>query len=215
MKKENRIWYWTISILVLFLLTWFIISLANPSSKGSTTITEEEWSKGNKNAPVTLVEYSDFQCPACKLYYPMVNKLAEEMPEEVQVIYRHYPLTSIHPQAELAARAAEAAGIQGMFWQMHDKLFEGQTAWSGQSDAEGIFISYAQDLGLDVEQFKNDLDSKAVKNAIDDDRRSGNQAFVEGTPTLFLNGEKINNPRSYDKLRQAIRDAAGDSADQS
>jgi protein-disulfide isomerase len=205
MQKNKRLWFWTISILVLILLTWLMVNAAKPESGGSTVVTDKEWSKGNPNALVTLIEYSDFQCPACATYYQMVNKLAEEMGEEVLVIYRHYPLSSIHPQAELAAQAAEAAGQQDAFWTMHDKLFSGQSAWSNQSDAKEIFISYAEDLGLDIEQFKSDMDNGTIKDAIKDDQRSGNQALVEGTPTLFLNGEKINNPRSYDKLRQAIR----------
>ncbi|OGY93853.1 MAG: hypothetical protein A2406_00485 [Candidatus Komeilibacteria bacterium RIFOXYC1_FULL_37_11] len=183
-----------------------IISIAKPNTQGSTVVTDEEWAKGNPNALVTLIEYSDFQCPACASYYPMINKLAEEMGEEVQVIYRHYPLSSIHPQAQLAAQAAEAAGQQGSFWPMHDKLFSNQSAWSNQPKAEEIFISYAKELGLDVEKFKADLSNDDIEDAVKDDVRSGNQALVEGTPTLFLNGNKINNPRSYDKLRQAVRD---------
>ncbi len=89
---------------------------------------------------------------------------------------------------------------------MHDKLFGNQSTWSNQSNAEDIFISYAKDLNLDVEKFKSDMNNSDIKDAIKDDQRSGNQALVEGTPTLFLNGQKINNPRSYDKLRQAVRD---------
>jgi len=205
MTKDKRLWFWSISILILVSLTWLIISIANPNSEGSTIVTDQEWSKGNPDALVTLIEYSDFQCPACSTYYPMVNKLAEEMGEEVFIIYRHYPLSSIHPQAELAARASEAAGQQDAFWAMHDKLFAGQSAWSNRSEAEEIFVSYAEDLGLDIEQFKSDMNNDDIKDAVKDDQRSGNQALVEGTPTLFLNGEKINNPRSYDKLRQAIR----------
>lgn len=206
MQKQKRIWFWSISALVLILLTWLIITTAKPNTQGSTVVTDKEWSKGNPEALVTLIEYSDFQCPACATYYPMVNKLAEEMGEEVRVIYRHFPLSSIHPQAELAARAAEAAGQQDAFWAMHDKLFGNQSAWSNQSDAENIFIGYAKDLALDIEKFTSDMDNGDIKDAIKDDQRSGNQALVEGTPTLFLNGQKINNPRSYDKLRQAIRD---------
>lgn len=206
MQKQKRIWFWSISALVLILLTWGMINLAKPNTQGSTVVTEKEWSKGNPEALVTLIEYSDFQCPACATYYPMINKLAEEMGEEVQVIYRHFPLSSIHPQAELAARAAEAAGQQDAFWAMHDKLFGNQSAWSNRVDAEDIFIGYAKDLALDIEKFTSDMDNGDIKDAIKDDQRSGNQALVEGTPTLFLNGQKINNPRSYDKLRQAVRD---------
>jgi len=206
MNKQNRIWFWSISIIVITVLSIIIINAANPNTNGSTVVTDQEWSKGNPDALVTLIEYSDFQCPACASYYPMINKLADEMGDDVLVIYRNYPLSSIHPQAELAARAAEAAGQQNAFWAMHDKLFANQKAWSGQDNAKDLFISYANELGLDVEKFKSDIDNKAIKDAVKEDQRSGNQALVEGTPTLFLNGQKINNPRSYDKLRQAIRD---------
>lgn len=205
MKKGNRLWFWSGAIIVIIFLTWLIINVASPNTEGSTVITDQEWFKGNPEALVTLIEYSDFQCPACASYYPMIKKLAEEMSEEVQIIYRHYPLSS-HPQAELAARAAEAAGQQDAFWAMHDKLFAGQNAWSNQSNAKDIFITYAEDLGLNVEQFKSDINNGDIKDAVKDDKRSGNQALVNSTPSFFLNGQKINNPRSYDKLRQAIGD---------
>ncbi|MFA6307380.1 MAG: thioredoxin domain-containing protein [Patescibacteria group bacterium] len=206
MKKENRIWFWSIAILVFIALTWLMINLANPNTEGSTVVTDQEWSTGNPEALVTLIEYSDFQCPACANYQPMIKKLAEEMGDKIQIIYRHFPLSSIHSQAQLAAQAAEAAGQQNAFWAMHDKLFEGQSTWSNQSNAEEIFINYAEKLELNIEQFKSDLDNNAIEDAIKDDVRSGNQALVEGTPTFFLNGEKINNPRSYDKFRQLIND---------
>ena len=205
MQKEKRRWFWSIAILVLILLTWLIVSIASPNTEGSTVITNQEWSKGNPDALVTLIEYSDFQCPFCANYSLILDKLVKEMGDEVQIIFRHFPLPS-HSQSELAARAAEAAGQQHAFWAMHDKLFTNQSIWSNQADAENIFIGYAQDLNLDVTQFKIDINDQNIKNAIKDDVRSGNQALVEGTPTLFLNGEKINNPRSYDKLRQVIRD---------
>ena len=206
MKKENKIWFWSISILVLVLLTWIVINAANPNSNGSTVVTDQEWSKGSPDALVTLIEYSDFQCPACAIYYQMVNKLADEMGDDVLIIFRHFPLPSIHSQAELAAQAAEAAGQQGAFWDMHDKLFEEQRAWSNQSDAKDIFIGYAEELNLDIAKFKSDIANSDIKDAVKDDRKSGDKALIEGTPTLFLNGKKINNPRSYDKLRQAVKD---------
>ena len=129
MKKENRIWFWSIAIIILVALTLIIINIANPNTQGSTVITDKEWYKGNSEAQVTLIEYSDFQCPACATYYQMINKIADDMGDDVQVVFRHYPLSS-HPQAELAARAAEAAGQQDAFWQMHDKLFVHQNTWS-------------------------------------------------------------------------------------
>lgn len=204
--NNKRLILWLSAIVAIGLLVWLVISLANPSSNngGYTIVTDKEWSKGNPDAEVTLIEYSDFQCPACATYYPMIKMLEEELGDSVNIIYRHYPLSSIHPQAELAARAAEAAGQQDAFWAMHDKLFEGQNAWSGQSEAKDIFIKYAEELGLDMIRFESDIDNGDIKDAVQDDVVSGNQAFVQGTPSFFINGQKINNPRSYDELRQLI-----------
>lgn len=206
MKSKQRILFWTIIFLILAALTWVIISIASPNNEGSTTLTDKEWVEGNPNATVTLIEYSDFQCPACGAYYSYVKRLSEEFSDKIKIVYRNYPLTEIHPYADLAARAAEAAGAQGQFWQMHNKLFDNQSTWSNSTNPEEIFIGYATDLGLNIEMFKSDLNSKAVKDAIRDDKISGNQALVEGTPTFFLDGQKISNPLSYDKFRQLIND---------
>ncbi|MDD5750011.1 MAG: thioredoxin domain-containing protein [Patescibacteria group bacterium] len=205
MKKKNRIWFWLSVLFILATLSALIVAIAQNKPQGSTTITGQEWFKGNPEAEVSLIEYSDFQCPACASYYPLLKRLAEEMGDEIKIIYRHFPLSSIHPQADLAAQASEAAGVQGYFWEMHDLLFEKQSEWSGQKNAKDIFIGYGRELGLDIELFSADIDSRAVKKIVSDDKISGNQAFVSGTPTLFLNGEKINNPRSYDQLRQLIQ----------
>lgn len=207
MQSKNRIWFWLIAILALIVLTWIIVQAAKPNPEGSTTIKDQEWSKGGSDAAVTLIEYSDFQCPACAVYYRNVKMLSEEFGDQIQIIYRNYPLDSLHPQATLAAYAAEAAGQQDRFWEMHNLLFDNQGEWAGQSNARDIFIGYAEQLSLDVERFTADLKNKDIQAAVQDDKISGNQAFVEGTPTFYLNGQKINNPLSYDKFRQLIQAA--------
>lgn len=206
MQNKNRFWFWLVAILAIVFLAWIVIKIAQPNNQGSTIITDQEWSKGNPEALITLIEYSDFQCPACAAYYRYIQMLNEEFGDKIQIIFRHYPLDSIHPQANLAAHATEAAGQQNKFWEMHDLLFANQSTWSNQDNAKDTFIDYANQLGLDLTRFEEDLKNKDIQKAVQEDKISGNQAFVEGTPTFYLNGEKINNPRSYDKFRQLIND---------
>jgi len=170
---------------------------------------EKEWTKGNPNAKVTLVEYSDFQCPACGAYYPIIKQLMSEFGDRITFIYRHFPLQQ-HESANLAARTAEAAGAQGKFWEMHDMIFENQLKWSILPFTAGIiFDGYAKSLGLDVSQFKKDRDSKDVKDRVESDYQSGIKASVNHTPTFFVNQKQILNPRSYDEFKNIIIQALG------
>jgi protein-disulfide isomerase len=183
-----------------------MISLASPNSsnESQSELTTNENIKGNPEATITVVEYSDFQCPACRTYYALTKQLTEDVGDEIKLIYRHFPLEKSHPQARLAATAAEAAALQGKFWEMHDLLFENQLAWSNNDQAEDIFISYAQELGLNTEWFVNDLKSSKVKKKIQSDINNGNLDEVNSTPSFFVNGQKINNPRSYNQFKNAI-----------
>jgi protein-disulfide isomerase len=167
-------------------------------------VTPEDQVKGQAGSKVVLVEYSDFQCPACGAYYPILKRLYQEFGDRMRFVYRHFPLKQ-HLHAVLAARAAEAAGRQGKFWEMHDLIFEGQSTWTAQNDPEETFIGYARKLRLDIKQFRADLDSREVQNAIEKNEESGNQAGIEGTPTFFLNGVMIQNPRSYDEFKNLIQ----------
>lgn len=166
----------------------------------------DEWIKGNPEASVTLVEYSDFQCPACKNYFPLVKRLSEELPQDLRFVYRQYPLTSIHRNAFASAKASEAAGKQGKFWEMHDLLFENQDSWSTDSNPDDKFEGYAGEIGLDIEQFKTDYDSDEVKDAVNEDITTANRLGFSSTPSFTLNGRRIENPRSYDALKQLIED---------
>jgi len=143
--------------------------------------------QGNPNAPVKIVEFADFQCPACGVAHPIVKNIIEKNQDKVYFVYRHYPLSS-HRNAKLAAQASEAAGVQEKFWQMYDMIFENQKEWSDSSNAKEIFETYAQKLGLDVTKFKEDFDK--TKSVIEQDYADGNQVGVDSTPTFFINGQK-------------------------
>ena len=172
-------------------------------------VTEADRSKGPANAESVLVEYSDFQCPACKNYYPILKQLNEEFGGKLKFVYRHFPLSQIHANAKLAAYAAEAAGEQGKFWEMHDWLFEHQDDWAKKSAGETAndFISFTQSLGLDEEKFKKDLDSEEIKRMVDESYNGGIGAGVNSTPTFFLNGKKLVQPRSSEEFKKVINDS--------
>jgi protein-disulfide isomerase len=144
--------------------------------------------KGPENARVQLVEYSDFQCPACASFQPVVADVLEQFGDQISFEYRHFPLTALHPYAEPAARAAEAAGQQGQFFAYHDKLFAEQASWS-KSNPTGAFLRYADELGLDVEKFSRHLRSSLLREKVRADAASGREKQLVGTPSFFLNGQ--------------------------
>ncbi|MCK5257694.1 MAG: thioredoxin domain-containing protein, partial [Deltaproteobacteria bacterium] len=145
--------------------------------------------KGPKDAPITVVMFQDFQCSFSNRSQATIKQLIETYPNQIKLAFKNYPLP-FHKDAPLASEAALAAGEQGKFWEMHDLLFENQHEWEDARDAEELFIKYAEELVLDIEQFKTDMDSKEVKNKVRADENSGTVARVQGTPSLFLNGEK-------------------------
>lgn len=147
--------------------------------------------KGPDEAKVTVVEFSDFQCPACKAVEPLVSQLAETYPNDVRVVYRHFPLNTIHPNAQMAAQAAVAAGEQGKFWEMHDLLFEKQSEWEAANSpqaARDIFITYAEQLAIDKQAFTEKIESDSVRDIVNKDLSYGTQIGVNATPTIFVNG---------------------------
>lgn len=165
-----------------------------------------DWVRGSSEAKVVVVEYSDFQCPACAAYEPVIDRMLEELGQDVALVYRHFPLTSIHPNAMLAAQAAEAAGRQGKFWEMHDKLFLQQTVWSEAQDPTDLFIEYAAGVGVNQDTFRVDLNSDEVKAAVAEDLNSGQQLGVQATPTFYVNGKKMPNVRSYNEFLDFVKD---------
>ncbi len=147
--------------------------------------------KGNAAASVSLVEYSDFQCPACAQFYPVVNEIMDQYGDRIAFEYKHFPLISIHPNAMGAAKAAEAAGQQGKFFEMHDKLFENQSVWSNSANPTAFFLTYAEELSLDVELFKRHLKSAMIENSIEDSFNAARDLGLSGTPTFYLNGTQM------------------------
>jgi len=152
-------------------------------------VKDDSYKKGPDSAKVTIVEFSDFQCPACKVNAQALNQVINEYPDQIRVIFRHFPL-SFHKNAPLAAQAVEAAGKQDKFWEMHDLIFDRQTEWSEVKNAAETFHIFAQELELDEEQFKIDLNDQSIKEKISRDTSDGYQAKVNATPTFFINGQK-------------------------
>lgn len=147
---------------------------------------------GDKAAPVTLVEFGDYQCPACGAAHPKVKQILDHYKDspDFNFVYRHFPLSQ-HKNAPLAAEAAEAAGSQGKYWEMHDRLFETQNLWSESTGAMDVFVGFARDLGLNENQFRDDLTNRKFRNIVLADQADGGKAQVNSTPTFFLNGEKL------------------------
>lgn len=166
---------------------------------------------GNEDQKVVLIEYGDFQCPACGSMFPAVRELKETYKDELTFVFRNLPLTNIHPNALASAVAAEAAGQQGKFYEMHDMLYENQQAWSSASvgDRTGIFEGYAQAIGLNMDQFKSDLSNKDVSQKIERDRATAKTLGATSTPTFVLNGQKLPEATATnaDELKAAVEEA--------
>lgn len=211
-SSTRAILIWGGVILAMILLLVGLAQLGTRGAKGNgqlaDPVTDADHSKGNANAKATLVEYSDFQCPACETYYPIVKQLAQDFPNDLRVVYRHYPIRELHEHAQLAAQASEAADKQGKFWDMHDVLFNTQDSWKDEQNPGELFVKYAESIGLNADQFRTDMNSDAAKQAVNDDASSGDRAGVKGTPAFFLNGKQIQ-VTSYDQFKQLISDTVG------
>lgn len=210
-QLTKQIAIWSIIVLGLFGLMVLLAKLSTNNSSDPQNsellapISANDQTKGDTNAPNTIVEYSDFQCPFCAQFYPLLSQLSKEMPDKVKVIYRSFPLRSIHANAQLAAQAAEAAGKQGKFWEMHDVLFNTQSSWSPLAKPADKFTEYANSLGLDINKFNADLNSSEVVDKVNNDYKSAVKNGVSGTPTIFLNGKLVELPGSYEELKALIK----------
>jgi protein-disulfide isomerase len=159
--------------------------------------------RGNPDAPVTLEEFGDFQCPPCGTFASFGEKLLQEYDSRLRIVFHNFPLEA-HDHAREAALAAEAAGFQGKFWEMHDMLYQEQAFWSFVPNARELFESYAEKIGLNLDQFKNDIDSEKVRERVDSDRALGNFLGVKLTPTLFINHQPV---EPKDKNPEGVRAA--------
>ncbi len=157
--------------------------------------------RGNPNAPVTLEEYGDFQCPPCGMFAAFAGQLEKEYDSRLRVVFRNFPL-AMHEHAREAALAAEAAGMQGRFWEMHDILYREQDNWSKAPNVRELFESYAGTIGLDLNKFKTDMESEHAKARVESDRQRGESLGIQTTPTLFINNQPLD---AKDKNPEGIR----------
>jgi protein-disulfide isomerase len=155
-------------------------------------------SRGPTNAPVTIVEFSDFQCPYCGREYPVIERVMKEYDGKVRLVFRHYPL-DFHPFAQKAAEAGACAQDQGKFWELHDKMFTNQTKLAVED-----LKSYAKSVGIDASKFEKCLDSGEKKPLVEDDLKAGSAAGVNGTPAFFINGIFINGAQPFEQIKQAV-----------
>jgi protein-disulfide isomerase len=175
----------------LFLLSLFALLFS------ATTFAQES------NAEINIVKYSDYQCPYCAYFMPIEKQLKEDYGDKISITTKHFPL-NMHQYAQLASRVAEAAREQGKYEEMHDMIFTGQEQWA-RGNAEAIFIGYAKSLNLDVEKFKEDMNSADMQRIIMADKREGINLNVNSTPTYFINGKKVENlPRTYEQFKAMV-----------
>lgn len=209
--KQIGIWA---GVAVIFITTtWGLIALVNnnpsaPSQAGTPPpISKDDQVLGAADKiKVVLIEYADFQCPACAYYSPVVRQLKEDLGDDLFIVYRYFPLISIHKNAMSSSQAAFAAGKQNKFWEMSDLLYENQKSWADSTKAKDIFAEYAQKLGLNIDQFTADFNLDSTKKFITDQMNSGVSIGINSTPSFFVNGKKIENPRSYEAFKQIIQD---------
>jgi protein-disulfide isomerase len=195
-----------IGVIVVILIggsVWYSGYAAEKNNEG--VITGTQHIKGNPASPVVLLEYSDFQCPACNAFQPVIQDVLNDFGSEIAFEYRHFPLSAIHPFAEQAARAAEAAGQQGKFFEYHDKLFAEQTVWSRSPNPSVFFMRYAGELDLDVELFSRHMRSSLLREEVRADAALARAEQISGTPTFFLNGVQMKIETYEDFYEQIAR----------
>lgn len=209
-KTGQRIMLWSVVALVIAGLIFGVTKLSGSNTKISLLTNEvvaTDWVKGSDNAPLTIIEYSDFQCPKCAFYFGIIKSVLPKYNDKVRFVYRYFPLKDLHKNAELASRAAEAAGKQTKFWEMHDLLFINQSVWSNRDDARDLFYQYATDLQLNLDQFKKDIDSTVVKDYVEASYLSAVKNGLRGTPTFFANGNQVEfqpSAEAFEKLIQIL-----------
>ena len=186
-------------------------SSTSSSSGNKSRLSNHVYGEGKSG--VKLLEYGDFQCPACGAYFPIVKEVKEKYKDQIYFQFRHFPLSQIHPNARAASRSAEAAGKQGKFWEMHDMLYETQSSWEGSSAAVAIFESYAKQIGLNIQKYKTDFASSEVNEIINADFAEGQKLGVEGTPTFYLEGKEITEkPQDIEGFSKLIDQAIANKA---
>jgi formate-nitrite transporter family protein len=212
--QAKRILFWAGFVVILTLIIWGLVAAMkkdpNVVSKVGVPapVTADDHVRGNPAAPITLIEYGDFQCPACETYFYIAERIFNESSSTMRMVFRHFPLSQ-HPNAMPAALASEAAAAQGKFWEMYGKIYENQDAWSEkpQAEAKALFESYAAELGLDVARFALDQDSSALRDKVQASTDEGIHVGIDHTPSFFVNGKEVN-PQAYEDFKSIIESAA-------
>lgn len=189
----------------------FIFGQGSNSSKATSQKVDEaqvlgdaKHTIGDPNAKVKIVEFGDYQCPACGSAYPIVKNILEKNKDKIYFVFRNFPLISAHPNANNAAKAAEAAGLQGKYWEMHDLLYQNQSEWSGIKDPMDKFKEYGKKIGIDEKKFQDDFDGTI--GAINSDYSLGTKVGIESTPTFIINGQKYPGVLQNDQFQKIIDD---------
>lgn len=222
-QTRNR---WTIILISVVVIVGFLAWLiqnrppqqygtdSTPGEVNPVTAIDHVYGATGDAVKATLIEFGDYQCPACGAYYPAVKQITEDHKDTLQFVFRNLPLSQLHPNAQLAAKYAEAAGAQGKYFEMHDALYEKQKDWSdlNSSAAESAFIQYGKDLGLDTDKLTQDANATSTTQKIEDERIDAIGAGAQGTPTFVLNGKIIENPQTLDDFTKLIDDAVGGTA---
>lgn len=208
-----------IGVVTLTILVMGVIFLTKNSSSSSsksrtqpdtdnvfdqaTLIRSDSEKLGSDSAKVKIVEFGDYQCPACGQAYPDVKRMTQDYEGKIELVFRNFPLPQ-HHNAPMAAEAAEEAGIQGKFWPMHDKLYETQSQWSDLSNPLDTFTQFGQSLNLNLDQFKTDVSNNKFQDNIQQGISDGNSVGVSATPTFFINGKRYTGVLSYDDFKAII-----------
>jgi protein-disulfide isomerase len=217
--------FWAVVVIIVIVLGG-IFFLTNKSSQSNTTTstgTSSHNIEGEGKDDISLVEYGDFQCPYCGEYYTVVKQVQTEYNTQITFQFVNFPLVSIHQNAFAGARAAEAAALQGKFWQMHDLLYEenqvyyesneAESTWINATNPETYFEQYAREIGLNVNKFETDYASSQVNNVINADMAKGNKLGVDATPSFYLDGKQISvddSVTAFEKVINAAIKAKGD-----
>lgn len=217
---ERKTEVWLIAIFAVVVVVAVIAAAFLTGSVGGTKtsfvattiapLVQSDHVRGNTQSKVSLTEYGDFECPACAQYQPLLQEVLKNYGDKVEFAFRNFPLYQIHPFAMISAQAAEAAALQGKYWEMHDLLYQKQDEWvtaTADTVVSKYFDGYAQSLGMNVAKFDADINSDAVKQKVQQDLASGNAAQIDHTPTFFINLTQIPNPASYGQFAAAL-DAA-------
>lgn len=207
MSKETKI-ISGVGVIFFALFAFLIYKTSNGtpvSADPALLIGPSSYMTGTKDAKVNIIEFGDFQCPACAYANPIIQELIKFYKDNpnVNFVFRHFPLPQ-HSNALVSAEAVEAAGAQGKFWEMMDLIYVGQNDWSGSAKALEIFAGYAQELGLDVKAFTDAVSQEKFKDVITKDRSDGQALGVNSTPTFFINGEKLSGIPSFEDFKKLI-----------